>query len=94
MSTTTATRFDRTALASVVLAAVAVVLVNLWLPATIVALAAVTLALASRRALKAGEERRGAMLAIVGFLGAGGVLIATVVPRIYVLLVYLFAVSA
>lgn len=65
------------------LAVVAVLTVKLWLVATIVAVAAVSLALASRRSLRADPQLRGTALGLAGFLLAGGVLLfATVGPSL------------
>jgi len=76
---------DGKAVASPVLAVAAVLTVDLWFVATILAIAAISFALASRRSLRADPELRGTTLGLVGFLISAGVLVVTMGPSLLLL---------
>lgn len=74
---------DGKAIASLALALVAVVTSEWWLVATLVAVAAIALALASRRSVRNDPQLWGTALSLSGFLIAVGVLLfATVGPSL------------
>jgi len=86
---------DGKAIASFLLAVVSVLVAQFWILATVVAIAAISLALASRRSLRADPALRGTMLSLGGFLIAVGVLVlATVGPSLLSLLLLAIAPSA
>lgn len=86
------TRYDRSALASSVLALAAVVTSGLWLLATALACVAIAFALASRKAAKLDDSLRGTGFALAGFLVAVGVLVfVTIGPS--VLSLFLFTIA-
>lgn len=83
---------DGKATASFLLAIVSVLVAQLWILATVVAIAAISLGLASRRSLRADPTLRGTVLSLGGFLIAVGVLVlATVGPSL--LSLFLFAIA-
>lgn len=83
---------DGKAIASFSLAIVSVLATQFWIIATVVAVAAVSLALASRRSIRADPGLRGTMLSLAGFLIAVGVLLfATVGPSL--LSMFLFTIA-
>lgn len=72
---------DGKALASLMLAIIAACIASLWIVATVVAVAAISLALASRRSLRANPALLGTTPSVLGFLIASGVLLfATLGP--------------
>lgn len=74
-------RVDGKAIVSAVLAIAAVLTAHVWVIATLLSAAAVALALASRRSLRADPELGGTALSLAGFLLASGVLVfATIGP--------------
>jgi len=83
---------DGKALASGGLALGALLLANYWLLATLLAVAAIACALASRRTIKSNPTIRGTTLAILGMLAALGVLVfKTIGPSVVVSLLFLLA---
>lgn len=85
-------RVDRKAIASLILAIASVVTAQLWLVATIAAIASISLALASRHSVRENENLHGTVLSLAGFLIAAGVLIfATVGPSLLTLFLYSLA---
>jgi len=83
---------DGKAIASFSLAIVSVLVSQLWIFATLVAVAAVSLALASRRSIRADPDLRGTALSLAGFLIAVGVLLfATVGPALLSFLLVVIA---
>ncbi|MFJ4045232.1 hypothetical protein ACIPV2_05745 [Microbacterium sp. NPDC089987] len=83
---------DGKAIASFSLAIVSVLASQFWIVATVVAVAAVSLALASRRSIRADPSLRGTALSLVGFLIAVGVLLfATVGPSLLSLFLFTIA---
>jgi len=74
---------DGKAIGSVTLAVAAVVAIQWWAVSTVLAVAAVALALASRRSLRADPMLRGTALSLAGFLiGACVLVFATVGPAL------------
>ncbi len=72
---------DSKALASLTLAIIAACIASLWIIATVIAIAAISLALASRRSLRANPALLGTTPSVLGFLIASGVLLfATLGP--------------
>lgn len=83
---------DRKAIASFSLAMVAVLTAQFWIIATAVSIAAVSLALASRRSVRMHPELRGTTLGLAGFLIAAGVLVFATVGR-SLLTLFLFTIA-
>lgn len=83
---------DGRAVASAVIALVAVVTSQSWIIGTLAATLSITLALAARRALRKDDELRGTVLSLAGFLVSLGVLVfVTVGPTVLFLLLYVIA---
>lgn len=83
---------DGKAIASFSLAVVAVLTTQFWIITTVVAVASVSLALASRRSVRADPNLRGTTLSLAGFLIAAGVLVfATVGPSLLTLFLFTIA---
>jgi len=92
MSIATQTRLDGKALVSLLLAVVAVLTAQVWIVATLAALASIGSALLSRKAVREEPHLRGTILSLAGFLISVGVLaFATVGPSI--LSLFLFALA-
>ncbi|PKI89867.1 hypothetical protein CW368_11915 [Actinomycetales bacterium SN12] len=86
---------DGKAIASFSLAIVSALATQFWIVATVVAVAAVSLALASRRSIHADPGLRGTALSLAGFLVAVGVLLfATVGPSLLSLFLFTIAPQA
>jgi len=86
---------DGKAIASVSLAVVAVLTTQFWIIATVVAIASICLAFASRRSVRADPNLRGTTLSLAGFLIAAGVLVfATVGPPLLTLFLLTIATPA
>lgn len=83
---------DGKAIASVSLAIASALIVQVWVIASVIAIAAISLALASRRSLQADPALRGTTLNLSGFLIAVGVLVVTVGP--YLLSLFLYTVAS
>ena len=85
-------RFDSRAIVSVLLAIVAVLTVQVWIVATLAAIASIGSALLSRKAVREQPHLRGTILSLSGFLISVGVLVfATVGPSM--LSLFLFALA-
>lgn len=83
---------DGKAIASFSLAIVSVLATQFWIIATAAAIAAMSLALASRRSIRADPGLRGTALSVAGFLIAVGVLLfATVGPSLLSLFLFTIA---
>jgi hypothetical protein len=83
---------DRKAIASFSLAIFSVFATQFWIIATVSAIAAVSLALASRRSIRMDPALRGTTMSLAGFLIAAGVLVfATVGPSLLTLLLFTIA---
>lgn len=83
---------DGKAIASFSLAIVSVLATQFWIVATVAAIAAVSLALASRRSIRANPALLGTTLSLAGFLIAVGVLFfATVGPSLLSLFLFTIA---
>jgi len=92
MSIATQTRLDGKALVSLLLAIVAVLTSQIWIVATLAAIASIGSALLSRKAVRDQPHLRGTFLSLAGFLISVGVLaFATVGPSI--LSLFLFALA-
>jgi len=90
----TATRsrpVDGKAIASSLLAVAAALTTTWWLLSAVLAIAAISVALASRRALKADPRLRGVALGLGGFLLATATLIFVVGPMLLASFVFLLA---
>lgn len=83
---------DGKAIAAATLAVFALAAAQWWIIGTVAALAAIAFALASRRAVRADPNLRGATLGVLGFIVAVGVLVfATVGPSLVALLLVTLA---
>jgi len=92
MSIATQTRLDGKALVSLLLAIVAVLTSQIWIVATLAAIASIGSALLSRKAVREQPHLRGTVLSLAGFLISVGVLVfATVGPSM--LGMFLFALA-
>jgi len=93
VNTTSRTRpVDGKSIASVMLAVAAVCTVQYWVVATVLGIAAVAAAIASRRALRADSNLRGYTLSLIGFLiGAGVLLFAIIGPPVLMMILLLIS---
>jgi hypothetical protein len=91
-ATTARTRpVDGKAIAAFMLGVAAALTSSWWLVAAVLAVAAISVALASRRALKADPQLRGVWLGLGGFLLAVVTLIVAIGPMVVAWFVFLLA---